>query len=176
MATPVLIPVEEYLNTTYRPDCDYIDGEVIERNVGERPHGILHGVFYLLFQKNRREWGLLPLLEQRVQTSAKNYRVPDVCAVYPGEDDPIVRVAPLLCIEILSSRDTLPAIEKRAGDYLRMGVQHVWIVDPLRRTAHHISPRGTEAVTEALSIPGTSVQVELSDVFRELDDQLQGRL
>jgi hypothetical protein len=31
MATPVLIPVSEYLNTTCHPDCDYVDGELKER-------------------------------------------------------------------------------------------------------------------------------------------------
>jgi hypothetical protein len=30
--------VAEYLNTTYRPDCDYVDGEVRERNLGEYEH------------------------------------------------------------------------------------------------------------------------------------------
>ena len=35
MKAPVLVPVEEYLRTTYRPDCDYVDGEVLERNVGD---------------------------------------------------------------------------------------------------------------------------------------------
>ena len=39
--TPALIPVEEYLRTVYRPDCDYIDGEVLERNLGEKPHARL---------------------------------------------------------------------------------------------------------------------------------------
>ena len=33
MSTATLIPVEEYLSTSYRPDRDYIDGEVRERNV-----------------------------------------------------------------------------------------------------------------------------------------------
>lgn len=28
------IPVEEYLRTAFRPDCDYVDGALIERNVG----------------------------------------------------------------------------------------------------------------------------------------------
>ncbi len=31
MASTTLIPVSEYLATTYRHDCDYIDGEVVER-------------------------------------------------------------------------------------------------------------------------------------------------
>ncbi len=63
MATPVLIPVSEYLNTTYRPDCDYVDGEVRERNLGEKPHSILQGIFFSIFAANRRSWGLLPFLE-----------------------------------------------------------------------------------------------------------------
>ena len=44
MAAGKLIFVEEYLKTTYRPDCDYIDGEVLERNVGEFKHGRLQGM------------------------------------------------------------------------------------------------------------------------------------
>ena len=38
MATRALIPVEVYLTCVYRPDCDYVDGEVLERNLGEREH------------------------------------------------------------------------------------------------------------------------------------------
>ena len=32
MATRTLVSVEEYLATSYRPDCDYVDGKVVERN------------------------------------------------------------------------------------------------------------------------------------------------
>ena len=33
-----LVSVEEYLHTVYRPDCDYVDGELVDRNVGEKSH------------------------------------------------------------------------------------------------------------------------------------------
>ena len=33
-ALPALVSVEEYLRTAYRPDCDYVDGIVEDRNVG----------------------------------------------------------------------------------------------------------------------------------------------
>jgi hypothetical protein len=39
MATGVLVSEEEYPRTSYRPDCDYVDGEVVERNLGEYEHG-----------------------------------------------------------------------------------------------------------------------------------------
>ncbi len=32
------VSLEEYLNTSYRPDVEYIDGELQERNVGEIEH------------------------------------------------------------------------------------------------------------------------------------------
>ena len=33
---PVRVSIEEYLDTSYRPDCDYVNGEVQERNFGEK--------------------------------------------------------------------------------------------------------------------------------------------
>ena len=29
-STPVMVPIETYLDTCYRPDCDWIDGELKE--------------------------------------------------------------------------------------------------------------------------------------------------
>jgi hypothetical protein len=39
-----MIQVSEYLDTGYRPDCEYVDGELLERNVGEWDHGRLQDV------------------------------------------------------------------------------------------------------------------------------------
>jgi hypothetical protein len=33
MSTRTLISVEEYLRSSYEPDCDFVDGEIEERNV-----------------------------------------------------------------------------------------------------------------------------------------------
>jgi hypothetical protein len=43
MQGAALIPIAEYLEASYRPDCDYVDGRLVERNVGERDHSILQG-------------------------------------------------------------------------------------------------------------------------------------
>src|SRR5437870_4091833 len=38
-AEQTLVSVEEYLNTSYEgPDREYVDGRIVERNVGERSH------------------------------------------------------------------------------------------------------------------------------------------
>jgi Uma2 family endonuclease len=36
-----LLSVEEYLASSYEPDCDYIDGHLEERNLGEWAHANL---------------------------------------------------------------------------------------------------------------------------------------
>ena len=33
MATAIIISLTEYLNTSYRPDREYLDGEIVERNM-----------------------------------------------------------------------------------------------------------------------------------------------
>jgi len=45
------VPLSEYLNTSYRPDCDYLEGELLERNVGEWDHARLQGLLgFLIFK------------------------------------------------------------------------------------------------------------------------------
>ena len=43
MSVLTLTSVEEYLSTLYRPDCDLVDGALIERNVGQKDHSKLQG-------------------------------------------------------------------------------------------------------------------------------------
>ena len=55
MATGTVISVSEYLSTMYRPDCDYVDGEVQERNLGEYDHGKIQLFLGVLFYGKRIE-------------------------------------------------------------------------------------------------------------------------
>src|SRR6202158_5402718 len=111
------ISVEEYLTTTYRPDCDYVDGVVLERNLGEYDHARLQGEVFAYFHARRKEWGLSAGSEQRVQVSPTRFRVPDVCVVVGEPAEQIFRTPPFICIEILSSDDRLSAMQARCQDY-----------------------------------------------------------
>jgi len=73
-STPVFVPLEEYLRTTYRPDRDWIDGETKERNLGEKPHARIQGFFIRFLGNREEEWNILVYPEQRVQTSAHRAR------------------------------------------------------------------------------------------------------
>ena len=56
--------------------------------------------------------------------------------------NPILRQAPLLCIEILSKDDTMKAIMRRIHDYLQLGVPTCWIHDPSIGLPGSRTPRG----------------------------------
>ena len=169
--TPVLIPVEEYLRTVYRPDCDYIDGEVLERNMGEKPHSRLQTFFSRFLAQFEESLKSETLTEQRVQVGRKRYRIPDVALVPLSDSDPrIVRTPPLLCIEILSSKDTLSEIAKRTHDYATMGVKTSWVVDPWRRKAYAAGPDGKlHPVFDHLTVAGTPISITIAEIFAEFD-------
>jgi len=177
MATFALIPVSEYLNTTYEPDCDYIDGELQERNVGESSHGLLQGIFVTLFNNNRRAWNIIAGTEIRVQVNARNYRVPDVTVLRRSDPvTPIIHTAPLICIEVLSPEDRIHRMQERIADYAGMGVEHIWLIDPISRHAWIATADGSQTRTYTeFAVPGTPIRISLAEVFDELDDmQSQG--
>ena len=170
MDSITLVPLSEYLRTTYRPDCDYLEGEVRERNLGERPHARLQSFFCRVFEANEDRWHAIALPEQRVQVRPNRFRIPDLCIVRTSDPDtPIVVVAPLLCIEILSSDDTLASTQERVDDYAAMGVEHIWVVDPWKRLAYHAGPQGYAPETSTLSIPGKPIAISVPELFARLD-------
>jgi Uma2 family endonuclease len=171
-STPVFVSLEEYLRTTYRPDRDWIDGETKERNMGEMPHATIQAFFAYLFRLYSGEWNIRALPEQRVQTSARHYRIADICVVRRETPfEPIVRTAPLLCVEILSRDDTMSEIQERVEDYQAMGVSAIWVVDPRRRRAYEALPSGAlQPVSSELTVAATSIRVPVADIFAELDD------
>jgi Uma2 family endonuclease len=162
---------EEYLTTTYRPDCDYVDGRLEERNVGERDHAFLQTLISLTIMNNRKTWGVVAATDWRVQVRKSNYRIPDVTVLPIGSSkDPILREPPMLVIEILSPRDTLKKMAKRCEDYVRFDIPNIWIVDPQSRQAWYQTAQGlTRVESGELVVEGTPIRVRLSEVFAELD-------
>lgn len=172
MATTHLIPVSEYLNTAYRPDVDYVDGELEERNLGELDHCDLQYFFAAFFNTRQRELELKAKTEIRVQVREDRFRVPDVCviaATAPREQ--IVRTPPVLCIEILSPADTIHRMRERVRDFLDMGVHEVWLVDPLSRAVILCSGSTmVEQTAGSLTLKDTSINIPLSEIFAVLDE------
>ena len=129
MATTA-VSIHEYLSTSYRPDCDYVDGEIRERNLGEADHSRLQLALGAYFYNHRKEAGITAFMEQRVQVSSTRFRVADICVILGEPASQILREPPFICIEILSPDDSFTRTNERVNDYLEFGVPYVWIIDP----------------------------------------------
>ncbi|HEY5177386.1 MAG TPA: hypothetical protein VII95_17645 [Terriglobales bacterium] len=78
MSSATLVSVQEYLATSYRPDREFLDGALHDRNLGEFEHSLLQSAIVAWFWIRQKEWSILPLVEQRVQVAPTRFRVPDV--------------------------------------------------------------------------------------------------
>ena len=74
-----LIPVEEYLTTSYSPDREYRDGLVLERNVGDEAHASFQALLTICIGGRQRQWNVKVYTELRIKVREGWYRLPDVC-------------------------------------------------------------------------------------------------
>jgi Uma2 family endonuclease len=169
MSTAVHISIEEYLNTDYQPDCDYVDGSLEERNVGKNRHSRTQALISSWLLMREKEHGHKVLVEQRVRVSRSRVRIPDICLVGAQDIDEVIQQPPALCIEILSPEDRWNRIQDRLTDFLSFGVPTIWIVDPYTKEAWVATPDApvTPVVDSKLRCAGLKLEVELSEVLPE---------
>ena len=164
------VPVEEYLRTTYEPDMEYVDGQLVERHVGEYFHSSLQGLIFatLLARSGGR---FKPFVELRVRVSAApRFRIPDVCAkALPHEKTPVL-VSPDLVVEVLSPDDRPGEILEKIADYVGAGIPYIWIVDPYERTLAAVENGIHRKVTGWVLETPLVGPVDFAELFRQLDE------
>ncbi len=170
MATASIIPVEEYLATSY-PDGDreYLDGQVVERNVGVHLHARLQlAIGAYLMSHYSRYWAGV---EGRVRISAERFRIPDVCVIagpWPGSERGPLAEAPFLAVEILSPDDRAGEMQERIEDYLAAGTRFVWVVNPdTKRGYVHTSDGSREAKDGVLRTDDPRIELPLVAIFSQ---------
>ena len=170
MASVAVVSLEEYLSTSYRPDREYIDGVILERNLGERDHSELQTEISTYLNVRRKRFGIHVFVEQRIQVSPTRFRVPDVCVVAgPKPVEQVFTRPPFLCIEVLSPEDRAGATEERIEDYLAFGVRYVWVINPKTRRAYvHTAEGVREAKDGVLRTESPEIVVPLEEILAEL--------
>ena len=189
----MLVPVEKYLGTIYHPDREYVDGAILQRNLGERDHSSVQRELIYFFRTRQKKWRAQRVRrapphekgtiaphpfcassskayaypEQRVQVSPTRFRVPDIC-VFAGEEpqDQIFRTAPFICIEILSPEDRWEQTQEQIDDYLNFGVPHVWVLNPRQRRAWSFTKSGsTEIIDGRFRTVNPAFEIPLRKIF-----------
>ena len=137
LPTPPPVSVDEYLNTSY-PDGDreYLDGLVVERNLGTPDHSALQKflTIHLAAYENQFQIDVRP--ECRTRIEERRYRVPDVLVMRKPfrQSKRVLLDPPFLIVEIVSPDDRMRDTLIRFRDYERLGVRHIIQMDPEDRT------------------------------------------
>src|SRR5579864_1993986 len=166
MDATTLVSVEEYLRTSF-PDADreYIDGRIVERNVGEVDHSdVQSALAHYLRQHYQRVWVGVVV---RVQVKRTRIRIPDVTVMAGSKPaERIIRKPPAVAVEVLSPDDRAGDLEEKVNDYLAFGVPYVWVINPQTRRAYIHTPKGShEAKDGMLRAESAGLEVPLSEIL-----------
>jgi len=166
-STVALVTLEDYLATGYRPDREWIDGELKERNVGKWEHARVQALLAIWLGQNEAAWGVQVGTESRMQVSPRRIRIPDVVLVPAGAQPEVLVDPPVLVVEVLSPEDSYSDTQERAQDYLEMGIKAVWLIDPKSRTGRMCIENAWVLATR-LTVPHSPIYCELDTLFAQL--------
>jgi Uma2 family endonuclease len=164
MTTATRVSIDEYLQTSYHPDVEYLDGELKQKPVVTLAHGEVQAFLSVWFYEHRKEWVIRFAVETRTQVDPEHVRLPDFVVVFAGnrEKGALTR-PPLIAIEVLSPTDSYKDLKRSAADLETMGVRNIWLIDPDARTGE-VWERGSWRNGET-----TRLQAVDSPMFLDLD-------
>jgi len=175
MGAATQVSLDEYLNTSYEPDVEFVDGVLVERNVGTPPHGRLQLIVGAYFRQYRKSHRIGAFTETRLRIAARRHRIPDVMVVEtPYQAGKVITDIPVITVEIKSPDDRFDDIVDKCFEYEGLGVRNILVMDPDHRRAWQFEQNALRA------LPGASVQLALShgaidfpfaEMFAELDEQ-----
>lgn len=169
-AQAALIPIEQYLHTSYSPDVDYVDGVIEERNLGEFDHARLQALITALILSHEPAWNVIGIVEQRIRVAGRRVRIADIAMLHADAPrEAVTETPPFVCIEILSPEDRLSRAKVVLQDYLSMGVEHVWLIDPLRRVSYTYNATGLHEHDGPLTVANTPISIDVEALFARLD-------
>ena len=164
MGIAARVPLEEYLNTSYEPDCDYVDGVLEDRNVGKRKHGETQAAIAAFFFPLKKRLHIRVATELRMRVAKERIRIPDIAIFPDSEDAEVLSNPPLLCIEILPPDDRFGRLQKCIADYLTFGVPEIWIIDPYEREAFVVTEE-CQSAQQVTELRWKGITLRLSEVL-----------
>jgi Uma2 family endonuclease len=164
------VPLDVYLNSSYEPDAEYVNGVIEERPMGERNHANWQAAILEFFRNRRHDWKIRAAAELHVQVTPGNFRVPDVTILdrnLPVEQ--VITRPPIAVFEILSSEDTVTRMMAKLEDYERMGIQTTLLLDPKGTHRKYGSGKLEPLRSTAFDMPGSACRFDLAEIEKLLD-------
>jgi Uma2 family endonuclease len=132
------VSVEDYQNTSYDLDMEFVDGVLVERNVGDWLHSLIQS--NVLFALRRKYSHLKVVAELRSSVTGTRYRLPDVCVLLAAPQTIYLLDAAYLVVEVLSEGDVMSVVIETLKEYANRGVPNVWLIDPRLRLMWKYEP------------------------------------
>lgn len=177
-STTSLTTAEEFEKIAARlGSCELVRGEVVELSPGGYEHSrISANVAFLLEQWARQSKNGRVLTGEAgvvVETDPDTVRGADV-AYYSfvrlprgAEPEGFLRTPPNLIVEVVGKKQGWREMVEKAGEYLRMGVDRVWIIDPDSHRIHIFRPDAEptamskdQSISDTQILPGFSSRLE----------------
>ncbi len=161
-----LLSVEEYLDTAYDPDVEFVDGVLVERNAGEWLHSLVQS--NVLFALRRKYPHLKVVAELRSSVTGTRFRLPDVCVLLAAPKTRYLLDAAFLVVEVLSEGDVMSVVIEKLKEYANKGVQNIWLIDPrLQLLWTYHPPTLVEIEGDAISTADATVELTRAEIFAE---------
>jgi len=154
------------LNTSYDPDVEYVDGILMERNVGDWLHSLIQS--NVLFALRRKFPHLKVVAGLRTKVTGTRFRLPDVCALLSAPKTKYLLDAAYLVVEVLSEGDDMSLVLEKLREYDRKGVPNIWLIDPrLKILSVYRHPILHEIDGDTIDAGDGQVSLSRSDIFAE---------
>lgn len=171
-AAPNFVPIEEYLRTSYSPDAEYIDGQIVEREstMGENDHSAWCDAICAWFRQQAKEAGIRVRPEFRVQVDAYCFLVPDVTLIDRNRpEEPYATYPPVAVFEILSPGDSLKRLMKKGERYEKMGIRTILILDPDGPAYRYNDGKIAPLSERAFTLHGSQARFDLDEIAKLVD-------
>jgi Uma2 family endonuclease len=165
MSVETLISVEEYLNTSYDPDLEYVDGVLVERNVGDWPHSLVQS--NIGYHLRRKYPHVYAVPELRSQTRSTRYRLPDVSVMLAAPQTKYLLEAAFLAVEILSESDSMTSIIEKLHEYSQKGVANIWLIDPRLEKMFTFRSPNLQEVKDIIATADPRLELTRDEVFQK---------
>jgi len=169
-AAPVFIQLEEYLQSSWSPDAEYIDGHIEERNMGENDHSAWQDAICAWFRTQTQSAGIRVRPELRVQVDAFCFQIPDVTLLDRTRPlEPFATHPPIAVFEVLSPADSVQRMMKKLERYEKMGIRNILVIDPFGPTYRYQSGRLEQLRERAFLLEGSSARFDLDAIGQLVD-------
>lgn len=164
---------EEYLSNPKYARSEFVNGEVVEKPMGNKDHNRLQVRFAAQLDAYASARGLYvgsELHSKLIVGDGLSYRVPDLGMTEEDSFDNSKHHigGPKLVIEIRSPEDRTKDLLSKTEEYFANGTQMVWIVDPASKNVMVFAPGRVpwvvelgETLTGAPAFPDLNVNLEM---------------